>query len=92
MLLNEYRHCDAKFIFTGDGEQRNYPENLAGFLAMSESIRFIGRISNDELPRYTVSSEIYVSTSLFDAGLSSSTAEPMACELPVVITAFGNKF
>ena len=81
---------DAKFILAGDGEQRNYLENVARLLGISESIRFIGRISNDELPRYIASSDIYVSTSLSDAGLSSSTAEAMACELPVVITDFGN--
>jgi len=32
---------------------------------------------------------VYVSTSLSDAGLAASTAEAMACELPVIITDFG---
>jgi len=81
---------DAKFIIAGDGEQRDYLENLAMSLGVSDSIKFTGRIPNDELPRYIASSEIYVSTSLSDAGLAASTAEAMACELPVVITDFGN--
>jgi len=81
---------DSKFIIAGDGEQKNYLENLAISLGVSNSIRFVGRIPNDELPRYVASSEIYVSTSLSDAGLAASTAEAMACELPVVITDFGN--
>ena len=34
-------------------------------------------------------SDIYVSTSLSDGGLAASTAEAMACELPVIITNFG---
>jgi glycosyltransferase involved in cell wall biosynthesis len=81
---------NAKFIIAGDGEQKNYLENLAISLGVSNSIRFVGPIPNDELPRYLASSEIYVSTSLSDAGLAASTAEAMACELPVIITDFGN--
>ncbi len=34
--------------------------------------------------------DVYVSTSLSDAGLAASTAEAMACGLPVVITDFGD--
>jgi glycosyltransferase involved in cell wall biosynthesis len=52
-------------------------------------VRFVGWISNDELPRYLASSDIYVSTSLSDAGLSASTAEAMACGLPVIVTDSG---
>jgi glycosyltransferase involved in cell wall biosynthesis len=81
---------DSKFIIAGDGEQRNYLETLAKSLEVSDSIRFVGRIPNDALPGYLASSNIYVSTALSDAGLAASTAEAMACELPVVITDFGN--
>lgn len=81
---------DATFVIVGDGEQRNYLENLAISLGVRDSIRFTGRIRNDKLPGYIASSDIYVSTSLSDAGLAASTAEAMACELPVVITDFGN--
>ena len=81
---------NAKFIIAGEGEQRDYLENLAISLGVSDCIRFIGRIPNHEIPRYLASSDIYVSTSLSDAGLAASTAEAMACGLPVVITDFGN--
>ena len=33
--------------------------------------------------------DVYVSTSLSDAGIAASTAEAMACEVPVVITNSG---
>ena len=33
--------------------------------------------------------DVYVSTSLSDAGLAASTAEAMACELPVIVTDSG---
>ena len=81
---------DARFVIAGDGEQRSYLENMAASLGISAWIRFVGRLSGEQLPRYLASSDVYVSTSLSDAGLAASTAEAMACEVPVVITDFGN--
>ncbi|GAH34462.1 unnamed protein product, partial [marine sediment metagenome] len=80
----------AKFIVAGDGEQRKYLENLGVSLGISGSIRFVGFVENDELPQYLASADVYVSTSLSDAGIAVSTAEAMACGLPVVITDFGD--
>ncbi|MFC1909481.1 glycosyltransferase, partial [Chloroflexota bacterium] len=81
---------EVKFIIAGDGEQRKYLEDLAEVLGVATSVRFVGMIANDELPQYLTSSDVYVSTSLSDAGIAASTAEAMACELPVVVTDFGD--
>ena len=81
---------DVKFIIAGDGGQRKYLENLARELGIATSTRFVGMIANDELPQYLAASDIYVSTSLSDAGLAASTAEAMACGLPMIITDFGD--
>ncbi|MCK9392780.1 MAG: glycosyltransferase family 4 protein [Syntrophales bacterium] len=81
---------EAKFLIAGDGEQRSYLENLATSLAVFDSMRFVGLVSNNDIPRYLASSDVYVSTSLSDAGLAASTAEAMACELPAVVTDFGD--
>jgi glycosyltransferase involved in cell wall biosynthesis len=81
---------EAKFIIAGRGFQEAELKQLAKSLGVSDSIRFVGWISNDELPKYLASADIYVSTSLSDAGLAASTAEAMACGLPVVITDFGD--
>jgi len=81
----------SSFIIAGDGEQREYLENLAGSLGCSENIRFVGRIAHDELPQYLASSDIYVSTSLSDSA-SLSLQEAMACEIaPVVTDLSGNR-
>ncbi|MEW5936999.1 MAG: glycosyltransferase family 4 protein [Candidatus Thermoplasmatota archaeon] len=77
---------DAKMIAIGKGSLEGYLKNLARSLNLYESIRFLGFIPNDVLPSYLALSDIYVSTSLSDAGLPVSTAEAMACELPVVTT------
>ena len=81
---------DAKFIIAGEGEQKGYLMNLAKSLNVFDATRFVGWISNDKLPQYLASTDIYVSTSLSDSGLSAGTAEAMACGLPVVITDFGD--
>lgn len=81
---------EAKFVIVGEGEQKDYLEKLASCLGVSGSVRFVGWISSDALPIYLTSADIYVSTSLSDAGLAASTAEAMACGLPVIITDFGD--
>lgn len=81
---------EAKFIIGGDGSQRLELETLVESLGVSSSVRFAGFIPNDQLPQYLASSDVYVSTSLSDGGLAASTAEAMSCELPVVVTDFGD--
>jgi glycosyltransferase involved in cell wall biosynthesis len=80
----------AKFLVVGGGSQEISLKEQANSLGISASVKFTGRIPNDELPKYFNSADIYVSTSLSDAGLASSTAEAMACGLPVIITDFGD--
>jgi glycosyltransferase involved in cell wall biosynthesis len=81
---------EARFLIVGGGSQEAKLKEQAESLGISQSVRFTGRIPNDELPEYLNSADIYVSTSLSDAGLATSTAEAMACGLPVIITDFGD--
>ncbi|MCJ7570523.1 MAG: glycosyltransferase family 4 protein [Candidatus Thermoplasmatota archaeon] len=77
---------EAKFIIAGEGSQKAKLMQLAKSLGVSGSVKFIGFIPSDEFPRYLVSADIYVCTSLSDGGLAVATKEAMACELPVVVT------
>jgi glycosyltransferase involved in cell wall biosynthesis len=81
---------EAKFLIAGKGSQEAKLRELAKSLGVDGSIKFVGLIPNDELPQYLRVADVYVSTSLSDAGIAASTAEAMACELPVVITDFGD--
>jgi len=81
---------EAKFLVLGQGPQETFLKELAETLGVSESIIFSGVINHDQLPRYLASADIYVSTSLSDAGIAASTAEAMASGLPVIITDFGD--
>ncbi len=81
---------NARFLIAGDGEQREELQQLAASLGVGDSVRFVGLLSSEQLPRYLASADVYVSTALSDGGLAASTAEAMACGLPVVITRFGD--
>lgn len=76
---------EAKFVIAGEGKQRSYLESLAQSLGISDSTKFIGWISNNALPKYLASSDVYVSTSLSD-GTSISLLEALACQLAPVVT------
>ena len=77
---------DARCIVVGGGSERESLTSLAATLGVTERVHFIGSVAGDEMPRLFGAADIYVSTSLSDAGLAASTAEAMACGLPVVVT------
>jgi glycosyltransferase involved in cell wall biosynthesis len=58
-------------------------------LNVDDFVQFLGRIPHEAMPDLLTQADIYVSTSLSDAGISASTAEAMACGLPVIVTDTG---
>lgn len=82
-------HPDARFMIVGRGTLENELKALAAELGVESAVRFVGFIPNHELPDYLSTMDVYVSTSLSDAGIAASTAEAMACGVPVVITNSG---
>ena len=81
---------EARFVVAGRGSQEEFLRKQVESLNVSESVNFVGPIPSKEVAKYLASADIYVSTSLSDAGLAASTAEAMACGLPVIITDFGD--
>lgn len=88
MVLKEVP--EAKFVIVGQGSQEIELKELTKSQGVWNSVKFVGWIPNDELPHYLTSADIFVSTALSDAGLAASTAEAMACGLPVIVTDFGD--
>jgi len=76
----------AQFIVATDGPERKKLEDMADALGVTEAVRFPGYLEEEDMVRWLRLADVYVSTSLTDAGLAGSTAESMACGLPVVIT------
>lgn len=77
---------ESKFVIAGKGSEEKKLRKLAKSLGISESVKFVGFVPNDKLPQYLTTMDVYVSTALSDAGIAASTAEAMACGLPVIIT------
>jgi len=77
---------ETKFVVAGKGSEETRLKELAKSLGVKDSVNFVGFIRNEELPEYLTTMDVYVSTSLSDAGIAASTAEAMACGLPVIIT------
>ncbi len=76
----------AQFIVATDGSERKKLEDMTDALGVTEAVRFPGYLKEDEIIKWLCLADVYVSTSLTDAGLAASTAEAMAFGLPVVIT------
>lgn len=79
----------TKFLIIGRGSLESELKTIAHKLEIEDAVRFIGFVKNDLLPLTLSSMDIYVSSSLSDAGIAASTAEAMACQLPAVITNSG---
>lgn len=77
---------EAKFVVVNTGSQEHCLKQRIKNLGLSDRVRFIGQVSNNDMPNILNQADVYVSTSLSDGGIAMSTAEAMACELPIIIT------
>jgi glycosyltransferase involved in cell wall biosynthesis len=79
----------TRFTLVGRGSLEGELKALAERLGVAHAVRFVGTVREDLMPETLCSHDVYVSSSLSDAGLAASTAEAMACEVPVVVTDSG---
>jgi len=80
------RRDDVMFNVAGSGPDLLQLETFVAENNLHKGVKFLGRLESSELCGFYNSLDIYVSTSLSDGGIASSTAEAMLCERPVVIT------
>jgi len=73
----------------GSGSQTESLIKLTKSYGLESSVEFTGRYSYSTLPTLLNSHDIYVSTSLSDAGIASSIAEAMSSELIVIASNSG---
>ena len=77
---------NTKFVIVGNGSQKQFLECLVDKLDLADHFIFMGKIENILLPQILNSSTVYVSTATSDAGIASSTAEAMSCELICIVS------
>jgi glycosyltransferase involved in cell wall biosynthesis len=78
------------FLVAGGGPLLTQLQQLVEDLGVSKKVCFLGRLSDEDFALTTGNADVYVSTSTSDGGLAASVAEAMACEIPVLITEFGD--
>jgi len=76
---------DVKFLLIGSGKQERKLKELARKLGVSQSVEFLGKLSNEEVLNYLSRADIYISTSLSD-GQSLSLLEAMASGVFPIVT------
>ena len=82
---------NVKFWIAGEGREREDLQNKVDELGLSASVRFLGRVSHENMPELLGNTDIYVSTSTTD-GASVSLLEAMASgAFPVVTDIPANK-
>lgn len=79
----------VKATVAGSGSVTESLVNLAKSYELESIVEFTGRYSYSTLPRLLNSHDIYVSTSLSDAGIASSIAEAMSSEMIVIASNSG---
>ena len=77
---------DVIFNIAGSGPDLESLEQFVKDNNIQHAVKFIGRLEQSQLLNFYNELDIYVSTSLSDGGIASSTAEAMLCERPAVIT------
>ncbi len=76
---------ETRVLLIGKGPLENELCHMVAECQLDSYIHFMGWVPLEEMPKYLVASDIYVSSSLSD-GASMCLLEAMACGLPVVVT------
>jgi len=79
---------EIKLLLVGDGGERKNLEKLVEELNLENYVTFIGKIPNEEVPKYMMISDVFVLPSLSE-GLPITILEAMASGLPIVATKVG---
>ena len=75
---------EAALLIIGDGEERDKLKNLAHSLNLEDKIFFIGRISDEDLPKYYAAADVFVTASLHE-GFCVPIIEAFASGKPVIV-------
>ena len=77
---------NIKFIIASDGSERQQMEDYVSMHDLNNHVVFPGYMTMSEMVAFLSASDIYISSSKADAGLSASTAEAMSVGLPVLVS------
>jgi glycosyltransferase involved in cell wall biosynthesis len=84
----------AVLVMIGEGAMRPELEQMARQLGIASSVRFLGRISNADLPKYYTAADLFIGPSVVDdagdtEGLGIVFLEAAASEVAIIGTSVG---
>jgi glycosyltransferase involved in cell wall biosynthesis len=82
------RHPKTLFLFLGIGPELEELKHLAKELGVISHVRFLGRVPNEDLPKFYSSADVFVGPSVYEP-FGIVYLEAMACETPVIATNVG---
>ncbi|CAI6036983.1 glycosyltransferase family 4 protein [Cohnella sp. JJ-181] len=82
-------HPEALLVVAGDGAMRGELEQLAGSLGLGAQVRFVGRVSNEDLEKWYQAADCSVVPTVTLEGFGLVTVESLACGTPVLGTPNG---
>ena len=83
-------HPEAVILFVGQGPYKKKLDQIAQSLSLMDGIRFVGRVANEDLPRYIALGDVFAMPSrsrlagLEVEGLGIVYLEASSCGLPVI--------
>ncbi|WP_336339248.1 glycosyltransferase family 4 protein [Haloarcula brevis] len=86
--LSEIKDAEIEFLIAGTGRHKDHLEETAESLDVAEQTRFLGYVSEDELPELYSSADVFVLPSLYE-GFGLVLLEAMASGTPVIGTDVG---
>ena len=88
-LINAFENIKSyKLLMIGEGPNKNNLKLLADKLNISKNIKFLGQVSNDDLPYYYNIADITIFPSLGEA-YPVVPIESLACKTPIITTNVG---
>ncbi len=86
--LVKSRWTGARLTVAGSGPELNSLKSTAHALGVADSVEFVGRLDNEDIPKLYRSADIMLNTSLVD-NMPISFLEAMASGVPIVSTDVG---
>jgi rhamnosyl/mannosyltransferase len=87
VLLESMQRCPGTLLLVGDGPLENGLRSQAQSLGLASRVRFVGRVSDEELPAYYHASDVFVLPSVAETeAYGVVQVEAMASGIPVVST------
>ncbi len=83
-LLQDARRQNLRLVIVGDGEQRKAAQNFAVKHNLSPHVTFAGKVSDDVLPDFYRSTDIFCAPASAGESFGMTLLEAMACGTPIV--------